>query len=55
MQNLKFSGLAEKETQGDAEVSEAINKRELLFEFLKNGALDLKIQKRNLNCTEYIV
>ena len=36
-ENLKFFGLAEKETQGDTEVSEAINTRELLFEFLKNG------------------
>ena len=35
-ENLKFFGLAEKETQG-TEVSEAINTRELLFEFLKNG------------------
>ena len=35
--NLKFFGLAEKETQGEAEVSETINTRELLFEFLKNG------------------
>ena len=34
-ENLKFFGLAEKETQGT--VSEAINTRELLFEFLKNG------------------
>ena len=35
-ENLNFFGLAEKETQG-TEVSEAINTRELLFEFLKNG------------------
>ena len=35
-ENLKLFGLAEKETQG-TEVSEAINTRELLFEFLKNG------------------
>ena len=34
--NLKVFGLAEKETQG-TEVSEAINTRELLLEFLKNG------------------
>ena len=34
---MKFLGLAEKETQGDSEVSEAIITRELLFEFLKNG------------------
>ena len=34
-ENLKFFGLAEKETQGT--VSEATNTRELLFEFLKNG------------------
>ena len=33
---MKFFGLAEKETQ-DTEVSEAINTRELLFQFLKNG------------------
>ena len=33
---MKFFGLAEKETQG-TEVSESINTRELLFEFLKNG------------------
>ena len=36
-ENLKFFGLAEKETQGVSEVSEAINTRELLLEFLKNG------------------
>jgi len=36
-ENLKFFGLAEKETKGDSEVSEAINTRDLLFEFLKNG------------------
>ena len=35
--NLKFFGLAEKESQGVSEVSEAINTRELLLEFLKNG------------------
>ena len=35
-ENLKFFGLAEKETQG-TEISEAINTHELLFEFLKNG------------------
>ena len=29
--------MAEKETQGDTEVSEAINAHELPFEFLKNG------------------
>ena len=34
-ENLKFFGLAEKETQG-TEVSEAINSSALLFEFLKN-------------------
>ena len=36
-ENLKFFGLAEKETQGDSEISEPIKRRELLFEFLKNG------------------
>ena len=36
-ENLKFFGLAEKETPQGTEVSEAINTRELLFEFLKNG------------------
>ena len=36
-ENLKFFGLAEKETQGVAEVSEGINTRKLLLEFLKNG------------------
>ncbi|XP_068697353.1 uncharacterized protein [Montipora foliosa] len=35
--NLKFFGLAEKETQDVSEVSEAINTCELLPEFLKNG------------------
>ena len=35
-ENLKFFGLAEKETQG-TEVSKVINTSELLFEFLKNG------------------
>ena len=33
---MKFFGLAEKERQG-TEVSEAINTREVLFEFLNNG------------------
>lgn len=36
-ENLKFFGLAEKETHGVSEVSEAINTPEVLFEFLKNG------------------
>ena len=36
-ENLKFFGLAEKETKGDSEVSEVINTRDLLFEFLKHG------------------
>lgn len=35
--NLKFFGLAEKETKGDSEVSKVINTRNLLFEFLKHG------------------
>ena len=36
-ENLKFFGLAEKETPGVSEVSEVINTCELLLEFLKNG------------------
>ena len=36
-ENLKFFGLAERETKDNQEGSEAINTRNILFEFLRNG------------------
>ena len=36
-ENLKFFGLAEEETKSNQEGSEAINTRNILFEFLENG------------------
>ena len=58
-ENLKFFGLAEKETKGDSEVSEVINTRDLLlslgFEEPEKKKEKKRNLKRNLNCREYIV